>query len=131
MPSSGLRARFGEMSRNRVLKTWYTPSRSTPNNPPYETQLHDDGILTCNCRGWINHPERICTHVRSYLGEAQRFLDGRSEDGRSEEGIGSHVHRAASTGRWKPTKEEEKTTTTNPFSKGRGRKITIGSGWTE
>jgi hypothetical protein len=68
-------ARYGEMSRNPVLKRWHVPSNSRPGHY-YEIQLHDDGVLTCNCRGWINHANRVCIHVREKVSEANAFLSG-------------------------------------------------------
>lgn len=70
-------ARYGNglMSRSTILKRWSVPSNSNPSKS-YEVQLHDDGILTCNCRGWINHSNRVCHHVRDKHSAAQTFLTG-------------------------------------------------------
>lgn len=73
-----MRARYGEQSRNRVIFRWHRASASHPDNPPYEIQLHDDGILTCNCNGWCRKATRDCRHVKDLLHEAQILLDGRA-----------------------------------------------------
>ncbi len=73
-----MRATFGEQSTNRTITQWHRASQSNPSARPYEIQLHDDGILTCNCRGWTNKKDgqpRSCRHVRELLAEAQRYLD--------------------------------------------------------
>ena len=69
-----MKARYGEQSKNPVLKIWTRGSASNPDKPPYEIQLHNDGILTCNCRGWVNRASRDCRHVIVLKDEAQRFL---------------------------------------------------------
>ena len=78
---SSIRATFGEQTTNRTLTTWYRASQSNPDRRPYEIQLHDDGILTCNCRGWTTKKDgqpRSCRHVRELLTDAQRYLDSRA-----------------------------------------------------
>jgi len=52
-----------------IVKTWAFQSESNPSKPPYETQMHDDGNLSCNCDGWTkrfkaNGGVRTCRHVR-------------------------------------------------------------------
>ena len=50
------------------LKSWWFPSESNPNKPPYETMLNDDESLSCNCPGWTRRLERSgrrsCRHTR-------------------------------------------------------------------
>lgn len=44
-------------------KTWTFESSSNPNKV-YETQLHDDDSITCNCPGWTKRSIRSCKHTR-------------------------------------------------------------------
>ena len=67
-------ASYGKMSRLPVLHAWKRESKSNPSKS-YVVQLHQDGVLTCNCKGWINRASRDCAHVKELLGEAQILLD--------------------------------------------------------
>ncbi len=92
-----IRATFGEQSTNRTLTTWYRASQTNPDARPYEIQLHDDGILTCNCRGWTNKKDyqpRSCRHVRELLADAQRYLDSRVSIGRTADRHAEAVERS-------------------------------------
>jgi hypothetical protein len=46
-----------------IKKTWTFESSSNPNKV-YETQLHDDDSITCNCFGWTKRSARTCKHTR-------------------------------------------------------------------
>ena len=71
-------ARYGEPSREKVISAWAFPSSA--GTTIYEIQLHEDGILTCNCPGWVilrmGKDKRECKHVKEVLYEAQQILDG-------------------------------------------------------
>lgn len=68
-------ARYGEQSRERVISAW--PFKSSSGTTIYEVQLHSDGILSCNCPGWVVRRTRDCTHVKRKVSEAQLILDGK------------------------------------------------------
>ena len=70
-----MKARYGEQSVAKVISAW--PFRSSSGTTTYETQLHNDGILTCNCPGWVQRRSRDCKHVKEKVDEAQQILDGR------------------------------------------------------
>jgi hypothetical protein len=67
-------ASYGKMSRLPIPHAWKRQSKSNPSKS-YIIQLHQDGILTCDCQGWINRASRDCTHVKELLGEAQMLLE--------------------------------------------------------
>jgi len=67
-------ASYGKMSRLPILHAWKRQSRRDPSKL-YAVQLHQDGVLTCNCKGWINRASRDCRHVKELLEEAQMLLD--------------------------------------------------------
>jgi hypothetical protein len=50
------------------LKSWWFPSETNPNKPPYETMLNEDESLSCNCMGWTRRVDRSgrrsCRHTR-------------------------------------------------------------------
>ena len=80
-----MKARTGEPSTATIISAWGTPSSS--GTTVYETQLHSDGWMTCNCPGWCMKKKdkhtgeplpRTCSHIRSKLPLAQAILDGRS-----------------------------------------------------
>ena len=73
-------ATYGEPSTVRVISAW--PFDSSKGTTTYETQLHADGILTCNCPGWCSHLDkktgkRSCRHVKEKIYDAQKILDGK------------------------------------------------------
>ena len=50
-----------------VIKSWVFKSKSNPNAHPHETIMMDDGVISCNCRGWTikrSGRERSCKHTR-------------------------------------------------------------------
>ncbi len=68
-------ARYGEMSTAEVISAW--PYKSSKGTTTYEIQLHSDGLLTCNCPGWVNRKSRDCHHVKEKVFESQQILDGK------------------------------------------------------
>jgi ATP-dependent DNA ligase len=57
------------------------PSSSTP-GVDYRATVHDDGKVTCDCRGWINRrgtSSRNCTHTKKLAKELGRTLVDRGE----------------------------------------------------
>lgn len=56
--------RYGEQSREPIVQSFFI------NN--HEIALHKDGVLTCDCQGWIYKRagvQRECRHVREIYGE--------------------------------------------------------------
>ena len=75
-------ATYGDPSTVRAISAW--PFDSSKGTTTYETQLHADGILTCNCPGWCSHLDkktgkRSCRHVKEKVYEAQQILDGKRQ----------------------------------------------------
>lgn len=60
---------YGFQSKEEIISAW--PFSSSSGTTVYEVQLHSDGVLTCNCPGWVNHPSRACKHVKEKLEEAE------------------------------------------------------------
>lgn len=77
-------AKFGSQSKSKVIAAW--AFKSSAGTTVYETQLHEDGILTCNCPGWVRHVKKLtngetfrsCTHVRQKLYEASEIMKNES-----------------------------------------------------
>jgi|GEM_PF-5186321 len=93
-----MKARVGESSNRKVISAW--PFKSSQGTTTYETVLHEDGILTCNCPGWtraVNKETglRGCKHVKQMVSRAQLILDGkvRSEFVKSDGGSARVVER--------------------------------------
>lgn len=64
-----------------MIATRSYPSSSTP-GINYNAVAHDDGKLTCNCRGWINRrgvSSRNCTHTKRLAKELGKTLVDRGE----------------------------------------------------
>ncbi len=127
-----IRATFGEQSTNRTLTTWYRNSQTNPDARPYEIQLHDDGILTCNCRGWTNKKDyqpRSCRHVRELLTEAQRYLDRASMGPRGV--LGESEERARRDREYKAKVDAKKQSWEKAelSKKKPARKIQLGGDW--
>lgn len=56
--------RYGDQSREPIVRSFFKNS--------HEIALHSDGILTCDCQGWIykrKGSDRECVHVREVYGE--------------------------------------------------------------
>lgn len=56
--------RYGEQSREPIVQSFFKNS--------HEIALHSDGVLTCDCQGWIykrKGSDRECAHVREIYGE--------------------------------------------------------------
>ncbi len=92
----GRKARYGGPSSENVISAW--PFSSSSSTTTYETQLHEDGVLTCNCPGWVRATKKLnysiraklpfkcdladgstfrsCKHVQEKVFEAQQILDG-------------------------------------------------------
>jgi len=73
-----MKARYGEPSTAPVISAWAKPSSS--GTTVYETQLHSDGMITCNCPGWCMKKKdkdtgeplpRTCTHINGKKGVFQ------------------------------------------------------------
>ena len=61
---------FSAKAHGKKVKTWEFRSKSNPSKS-YETVKWQDGIYSCNCRGWtrrVKNGERICTHVKQVGG---------------------------------------------------------------
>lgn len=76
----GIVASYGDMSTAKVISAW--PFDSSSGTTTYETQLHADGVLTCNCPGWVRAVNKVtgkrgCKHVREKVYESQSILDGK------------------------------------------------------
>jgi hypothetical protein len=72
-----MKATYGKMSKEKVISAW--PFLSSAGTTTYETQLHEDGVLTCNCPGWVRHVvngKRACKHVREVFSVASLIMDG-------------------------------------------------------
>jgi hypothetical protein len=74
-------ATIGSQSREKVISAW--PFKSSAGTTTYETQLHSDGVITCNCPGWVRHVKpdlrRECKHCREVKYEATQILQGRQK----------------------------------------------------
>lgn len=68
-------AKYGRQSTAKVISAW--PFKSSSGTTTYETQLHEDGVLTCSCPGWVNRAVRECRHVKEKLYEASEIVSGR------------------------------------------------------
>jgi hypothetical protein len=97
-------ATYGEPSTAKVISAWGT--RSSSGTTKYETQLHSDGMMTCNCPGWCMKKKdkhtgeplpRVCGHIKDHLYGAHDIMAGRSapeyidEDGQRLTSIGVTV----------------------------------------
>lgn len=72
---SEMKATYGKPSKAKVISAW--PFLSSAGTTTYETQLHEDGVLTCNCPGWVRHVlngQRGCKHVRGILPIASEIM---------------------------------------------------------
>lgn len=69
-------ATYGTQSRERIIAAW--PRLSSAGTTTYEIQLHSDGVLTCDCPGWVRRATRDCKHVKELKAEATRVLRGQS-----------------------------------------------------
>jgi len=74
-----MRAHFGESSNQRVISAW--PFKSSQGTTTYETVLHDDGVLTCNCPGWTRAINKVtglrgCKHVKEMVARADLIMSG-------------------------------------------------------
>jgi iron only hydrogenase large subunit-like protein len=72
-------ATIGTQSRAKVISAW--PFESSSGTTTYETQLHEDGVITCNCPGWVNRIDketglRSCKHCREVKYDSSRILSG-------------------------------------------------------
>jgi hypothetical protein len=74
------------MSNNygRVISAW--SNKSSSGNTTYETQLHEDGLLTCDCPGWCIQKKdkrtglpkpRSCKHTVPLANLAREIKSGR------------------------------------------------------
>jgi len=70
-------AKYGLQSTEKVISAW--PFASSSGTTTYETQLHADGVLSCNCPGWVQRKSRDCKHVKWFLHDAQEILDGKQK----------------------------------------------------
>lgn len=55
----------GTQGTQRAIAAWSFPSSG--GSTVYEVLLYDDGVLSCNCPGWVycRKGERGCKHTRS------------------------------------------------------------------
>jgi len=60
-----------------VISAW--AFSSSAGTTVYETQLHADGLLTCNCPGWIMHSNRICKHTKGVSDLASSIFQKHSD----------------------------------------------------
>lgn len=71
-------ATIGSQSREKVISAW--PFKSSAGTTTYETQLHSDGVITCNCPGWVRNVKadghRECKHCREVKAEANAIVRG-------------------------------------------------------
>jgi len=70
----GASAQYGIQSVAPVISAW--PELSSKGTTTYEIQLHSDGVLTCNCPGWVSRKTRDCKHVKNYQSKATMILRG-------------------------------------------------------
>ena len=75
-----MRARFGGSSNGSIISAW--PFRSSQGTTTYETVLHNDGVLTCNCPGWTRAINKVtglrgCKHVKEVLAKADLIMNGK------------------------------------------------------
>ncbi len=68
-------ARYGEQSTAKVISAW--ARKSSKGTTTYEILLHSDGILTCNCPGWVQRSTRDCKHVKELVYVAGEILSSR------------------------------------------------------
>jgi|GEM_PF-6471043 len=68
------KASYGVQSTAKVISAW--PRLSSKGTTTYEIQLHADGVLTCNCPGWVTRRTRDCKHVKDLLFKAQSIIRG-------------------------------------------------------
>jgi len=68
-------ARYGEQSTAKVISAW--ARKSSSGTTTYEIQLHEDGVLSCNCPAWVLRKTRDCKHVKELVYVAGEIMSGR------------------------------------------------------
>lgn len=55
------------------MKTYLFKSKTNPDDPPHRTTVHDDGTVSCSCRGFLT--PKGCWHVE----RVKEGVTGRTE----------------------------------------------------